>query len=363
MTAKGVFVDDEDNQYAALLSTPGVLEFVYQLVTPIMDQAEAVRAAAPTIVALDYRLDEVTPGIDAAHTYKGSALAQVLRDKAIAEPESDFAIVLVSNEMKLKALYAPDKTAHDLFDLVYSKEDVTRCRDEIRLCLQALSAGYEKLRGFGGQFDAVTLLNAKNDECERLSAQEIATAFKQAAAPHIVSKIILRSFIDRPGLLVNDTGAAALCGVDPANFGPVAELLVKHGADYTGIFAAGWRRWWTNRIEAWGESVMGHPLLSMTSAERAQHISRVLGQPVAAARSPWNGRDNEFIAFACAACHRPTELRHSLAAFDPKSPRFATRRRICWDCIQTDRYIEENILVDESDADLVSVIMQCERQG
>lgn len=136
MTAKGVFVDDEDNQYAALLSTRGVLEFVYQSVTPIMDQAEAIRATAPTVVALDYRLDEVTPGIEAAHTYKGSALAQVLRDKAIAEPKSDFAIVLVSNEMKLKALYAPDKTAHDLFDLVYSKEEVTQHRDEIRLRLK-----------------------------------------------------------------------------------------------------------------------------------------------------------------------------------------------------------------------------------
>lgn len=226
-----------------------------------------------------------------------------------------------------------------------------------------MSAGYETLRELGGKFAAVTLLNATDDERERLSVQEITTAFANAAAPHIVSKIILRSFIDRPGLLVDDANAAALCGVDPASFTPVADLLVKYGANYTGIYAAGWRRWWTNRVEAWGESVTGQSLLSMTADKRAQHISRVLGQPVAAARSPWNERDNEFIAFACAACHRPAELRHSLAAFDPKAPRFARRRRICWDCIQSDRYIEEKILVDDSDADLIALIKQRERQS
>jgi hypothetical protein len=49
-------------------------------------------------------------------------------------------------------------------------------------------------------------------------------------------------------------------------------------------------------------------------------------------------------------------MRHSLAAFDPRAPRFATRPRICWDCIQTDKFREAKLQVDEVDQELVDDI-------
>lgn len=362
MVATGVFVDDEDKQYAALLSTRDKLVFQYQAVLPIMEQAAAVRAADPTVVALDYRLDEVTPGIDAAHTYKGSGLAQLLRDNAIAAPERDFAIVLVSNEMKLAASFTPDKTAHDLFDLVYTKGDVIKSRARIASELCALSDGYEQLRACLARFDPIKLFDAPLEEHDRLTIQEIRTAFNAAAAPHIAAKLILRNFIQPPGLLVDDAGAAALCGIDPEGFSPVAEYLLSKGTGYNGIFAVGWRRWWSNRIEGLGDAEMGKPLLSLTAAQRAAHFSRLLEQKIPAARSTWNDDTGEYVAFACASCHRPAELRHSLAAFDPKATRYANRRRICWDCIQTDRFLEAHLLVDESDQDLVTDIKRRPRK-
>lgn len=365
MPSKGVFVDDEDKIYAALLTTRGELVFDHQEVLPLTEQALAIRALEPTVVALDYRLDEVVQNIAAEHTYKGSALAQLLRDYAISAPETDFAIVLVSNEQKLEALYVPDKTAHDLFDLVYSKRQVTDHKDRVANEVRALSEGYLQLRGLTPRFDPFEVLAAEEDDRDRLSTQEITTAFERASVPHIAAKIVLRHFIERPGLLIDDADAAALLGLTAVSFEQIAGALSAANLQYRGVFARGWRRWWTQRLEAWGEGAIGQALLSMTSSERAAAFSRHFGQQLAPAKSPWNGSEDEYSAFACASCRRPTEMRHSLAAFDPTAPKFATRRRICWDCIQTDRYSEPpaRLLVDESDEPLIETVRRRSRKA
>jgi hypothetical protein len=363
MAAKGVFVDDEDKEFAALMSTAGELVFEHQTVIPITDQAIAVWAVDPTVVALDYRLDEVTPDIDAAHSYKGSALAQHLRDNAITEPDRDFAIILVSNEMKLKTLYAPDKTAHDLFDLVYSKEDVTKYRSRVKTECLSLSRGYEFLRSLKLNYDPVAILAATEGERERLSGQEMITAFSNAAAPHIVAKFVLRNIIERAGPLIDDADTAALLGIDEASFEKVAGALQDYDLAYRGLFSGGWRRWWTHRIEAWGAERLGGNLLSLTAAERAAALSGSLDLSLQPAPSPWDGSIDEYISFACVSCRRPAELRHSLAAFDPRAPRFATRPRICWDCIQTDQFQEANLQVDEVDHDLVDEVKSRQRKA
>lgn len=365
MPARGVFVDDEHKQYALLLSTNGILEFQFQLVTELTDQALAIKAAEPTVVALDYRLDEVTPGVRAGHTYKGSGLAQFLRDGAIGSPEEDFAIVLVSNEVKLETFYAPDKTAHDLFDMVYSKELVTQARDRIRAELCALSAAYLYLRDLKQSYQPMAILSAGEQEQDQVLVQEITAALGQASAPHIVSKYILRNIIERPGLLLNNADAAAALGIEVPSFEQLIAQLVDIGLDYRGIFSGGWQRWWANRIEDWGAGVVGTSLFGLNAQERAERFSAFFGVALQPAPSPWNGSLTEAISFACASCNRPTELRRSLAAFEAKVPKFAKRRRICWDCIQTDRYLEEpyHYLIDESDEPLVADIKVRDRKA
>lgn len=365
MLARGVFVDDEHHQYAALLSTRGVLELDYQAVLPLTDQANAIRAALPTVVALDYRLDEVTPNVAAGHTYKGSGLAQVLRDGAMSAPEQDFAVILVSSDFKLETYFAPDKTAHDLFDMVYAKEAVTTQRGRIQGELRALSTAYLYLRARDGNYDPVALLAAGDDEEDRVRIQEITSALVQASAPHIASKFILRNLIERPGLLLDDNDAAALLGIEQAGFAELAPRLIEAGLIYAGIFSEGWRRWWANRVEDWAETLLEGALLDLTAKERAEGLSAKLEIDVRPALSPWNESPNEYISFACASCRRPTELRHSLAAFEARAPRFAQRRRICWDCIQNDFYLEppNRFDVDESDAPLVADVKVRDRKA
>ncbi|MNS65433.1 hypothetical protein D3C72_985980 [compost metagenome] len=270
----------------------------------------------------------------------------------------------MSGESKLKELYAPDKTAHDLFDMVYSKEEVTSARARIQLEVLAISRAYEDLRKMN-VFDACEVLAADDQDRDRIEIQEITTAFAQATAPHIVSKIVLRSFIERPGLLIDDNDAAARLGLNPNSFEAVVDLLVGEGLLYGGIFSSGWRRWWSHRLEAFAARLIGAPLLSLTATERAGRFREILNLDVRPAVSPWNDSDQEYVAFACASCRRPTEMRHSLAAFDPKSPKFTQRRRICWDCIQSDQYLQPPtaFAVDETDEDLVADIKNQSRKA
>src|SRR5688572_10451347 len=119
MTYTGLFVDDEDDVYSGLLSVDGQLKVDFLPVAEITHLAAKIEGASPLVVALDYRLDERAEALSKAQTYKGSGLAQILRDRAIEERANDFAIVLVSAERNITRFYKPDQTAHDLFDRIY----------------------------------------------------------------------------------------------------------------------------------------------------------------------------------------------------------------------------------------------------
>ncbi|CUX61678.1 MULTISPECIES: hypothetical protein [Agrobacterium tumefaciens complex] len=360
---KGVFVDDADEAYAGVMSTPGELEFEFLKVSPLTTQALTIRERNPHVVALDYRLDEVDAGIEAGHTYKGSGLAQLLRDVAIMHPANDFSLVLVSNETKLKAAYDPDKTAHDLFDKVYSKEEVNENRGRVRTELIALARAYETLRQMHTKFDISKILGANELDTEQLDSQELRRSFETAAAPHLIIRQLLRNMIERPAILIDDHWACAMLGINPEDFHLIARALEEAGVLYTGLLGDGWRRWWSGRLEVFSEKIFEDRSSGLTSAERAAKLSDTLGKEIRPNMSPWNGSVDEYPVFACASCGRPSELRHSLAAYDPRAPRYTTRRRICWDCIQKDTYKHLNspLEVDETDADLVNDVQEMER--
>lgn len=362
MTMTGIFVDDQDKNFAAMISTRGELEFGYLPIDTLTRLAGEVLAAAPLVVALDYRLDEEFDRIDPADAYKGSALAQHLRDASISEPSRDFGIVLVSAEMKIRQVFAPDRTAHDLFDRVYSKERIETARLEIRGELVALGKAYRALRATPGGFDTRTILSVDPDEADTVLSQELKHPIETAAAPHIVVRTLLRTVILQPGLLCDDADAAAILGIAPSCMEAIAPELNVARLAYEGLLSSGWRRWWSHRLEAWTEETYGARPTSLPASERAVRLQRRTTATIAPALSPWNQSSDELIALACGSCRRPVEMRHTVAAFEPRLPRYAVRRRICWDCVQKDSYSYANLQVDESDADLIAVIKGADRK-
>lgn len=360
MTFSGIFVDDQDTEavYAANLSLVGILELAYLKPEHGADLAASISATAPAIILIDYRLDECGPGGEIGVQYKGSALAQILRDKAIEQPESDCPLVLVSAEAKIKSLYRPDKTAHDLFDRVYVKDSINNDRDRVRSELVALCNGYALLRALNQTYDLKAITSLSEDEDWALDYQQLRVGIGEAKAPHIVARILLRDLIDRNGPLLDDSEMCALLGIKSECADQVAATLAQAEVGYNGVFSGISRRWWAHRLDSWASEIFGSRATGLTAKARADALNEKLGLGLEAAASPWTGKDNELVAFACAVCDRPTELKHSLAAFDADRPKFAKASRICWDCIQLDKHRESDppVLVDDSDAGIAKTV-------
>lgn len=360
MAFKGFFIDDteEERIYASLLSTRGEggLKIEYRPVSEAATLAGELFESRPDIVALDFRLDENPSMINPKHAYNGSGLAQLLRDKATLNPEYDFPIVLISSEEKYERFYKPDGTAHDLFDRTYGKVATSENAERVKSELISLCEGYQSIKVvWGDKCDRFSIFELDDTERDVLVSQELRTAISSAGAPHIAARFILRGIIDRPGILLSDREMAARLGV--ADIGGLDTILIEKNIQYKGVFNKGWRRWWAHRFETLATEWFGQRPTNMLGSERFAVLKQKFKFDLTPARSTWNGSLDERFAFSCLSCDRPGEIRHSVAAFDPTAPRFSHRRRICWDCIQTGKYKEMKLDVEDIDLNIVADVL------
>lgn len=361
MTYRGIFIDDEDDIYADLLSSGQELKVVFVPVAEVSRLAGEISRDGPDIVAIDYRLDEVVGAVPPDQLYKGSALAQHLRDIAIEFPDRDCALVLISAEAKVRALFDPDKTAHDLFDKVYLKEDVRASRDQVIVELSGLCQAYIDAKMSARPYSLSTLMRAQEADLPNIDFQELRRGTEGAAAPHILVRLFLRTLIDRSGPLIDHHEVAARLGLETISASSVQKLLHESSAYYSGFLSAPWPRWWSHRIDAFAGGLFGRRATGLTATERAVRLSEITGEQLQPARSPWNRSSDELIAFACASCRRGTELKHSLAAYDGAMPKYVSRRRVCWDCVQTDAYEIAGLSLDDADNALAGSVRSMER--
>lgn len=366
MAYTGAFVDDTetDQIYAGLLSSSGEnpLTFSYWPVSDASELAGKLFASSLDIVAIDFRLDENPDMVAPGHAYKGSALAQLLRDRAVDDPARDFPIVLVTAEVKMKTMYSRDRTAHDLFDKVYTKERVSGPQKaQTRKELLALCEGYKSLKACILTGDRLTIFELPAAEREFVDHQELRSVLEEAEAPHIAAGFILREVIDRTGLLLSDNEVAARLGLEPSGVDRFAPLLTKFGLHYRGIFSQGWRRWWAHRFDFWAEEFFGCRPTRLTGTERAGKLNEHFSLGLTAALSTWNPALYEKFSFACASCNKPASVHYSLEAYDPRVPIFGQPRRICWDCIQTGSYRAKSLKVSDADLNLVQEVERADR--
>ncbi|MBZ9966064.1 hypothetical protein [Mesorhizobium sp. BR1-1-2] len=360
----GYFVDDQDKVYAELLSRDGILKVEHVEVSELIVLAKELLEKKPDIVALDYRLDEKLTKIKPDQTYKGSALAQHLRDVAIDHPERDFPLILVSSEEKLQKLYRPDRTAHDLFDRVYTKAEILTESERVQAESIDLCAAYARLRNLEGKYEVVDLTGIDVDDADQINFQEFRELVETSKAPHLVVKSFYRQLIKRVGPLLSMDDVAARLGVSTDSVQLALDALDDSGARYKGLLSEGWPRWWLYRFDRWAEKIFGGRPIRIPANARAKKLSEVLGNEFSAAKSPWNGRDDELISFSCACCRLPAEIRHSVSLFDSTVPRYSTVPRICWDCVQTDRYLKVSppLVIADSEKELVKDVLRMDRK-
>lgn len=360
MIYEGIFVEDNDTEavFAEQMSTKGELRLAHERPRPVSKHSKELFSRHPAILVIDFRLDQDLGDLEVDEAYKGSAMAQQIRDLSIGEPQHDFPIVLVSSEEKIREQFVPDRTSHDLFDMVCSKEDVTNKRAAIRTQLISLCSGYEFLRGKAGSFNLFELANLSEDEDYALDYQDLRHAMSRAGAPHLVSALFLNHLLGRPGLLSDIGDACARLGVSKDDEESISKLLQEHGLAYSGLFHEGWPRFWTHRLDDFSRGIFGGKASGIPSGERAAKLSAEFGMDLAPAISTWTGKDDELIAFACACCGKGTELRHSVGVFEMGVASYSNRRRVCWRCIHDDSYIDHvpPFVIDESDSGIVGEV-------
>lgn len=373
MMYKGFFVDDSerDKGIGENLSIAGKegmeVEFIKPEL-PLVELAEKLLSDKPDLVALDYRLDEEREKEDAPNRYKAGPLAQYLRDNALDSTESDFPIILVSHEHKIKKYFEPDLTVHDLFDRHYTKQEIVKEPDRCRREILSLARGYKQLIGIWDKQDRLYLLVGLNEDDKAEIDQQPLRELNALKAPHQVIRNIFRYFIDRSGILLDLNNLLASLGISPdsKNLDKLLSVLNKNGITYTGIFGKGWERWWNYRLHRLGQELCSEHLGYLTAEQRVLCLNENFGLKLIPAKSKWTGRTDAMFAFACASCRQPTEMEFSVAAYEPlPHPGLIHPKRICWKCVQTGEYqnIYPRLSVHEDDLLVANKIEHGEIKG
>lgn len=369
---KGLFIDDNIDDKIKYSQIFNYLSYttsnlVVEGLPPekIMDLANTIRQSSPDIVFLDFRLDEDLANNDLSvnEAYKGGGIAQILRER-VSKNEGryqDHPIVLVSSENNLEYLYDPEKTTHDLFDSCYKKEDLAdeNNHDKLSKKIIALIEGYKILNHQTSDLDLLNLFNLyENEENEEiLNQQELKQPLWGSDIPHVRARFILKNILRREGILLSKYEIAARLGANPESLDEII-LSALNKCKYTGIFSEGWERWWSHLFEDFLTENLGFRPYSMSSKDRVEILNSKIGSALLPAISRWNRSVEEKTLFSCTLCRQPTELKHSLSAYDPSIPKFVQKKRICFRCIKEESYEKNKIFIDDNDQKFVRDILE-----
>lgn len=367
MTKAGVFIDDQDDQrevISRLLSKSGI-DFSARIVPTRM---KAVRSQIldlkPDIIVMDYRLDEVH-GEEFDGDFRAGALAQNLREAFLEHPEQDAPIVLLSTEGNIRNLFQPDRTAHDLFDQWFLKDQIQDQKSgqyrRVFRHLNGLIEAYHEIKALRADLtgeDAVRrLLGLPADAFEQVETKGLKPLFVnsdgEVEATHLVARQILKRLILRPGILMDEATLRAKLGIsedDNESFERLSRSAGFEGFLYAGVFSGGWRRYWRHRFNRWIGETFDSPLSAFTGMQRVEQLNTLFDTDLKPAVSRWSGSTKEHFAAACRVCGFPTEIRYSVAEFNPRNTAYTDPGRICFDCVDLETEMSrKQIRVDESE--------------
>jgi hypothetical protein len=220
---------------------------------------------------LDLNLEEnKNPDNHKLSRYKGSTLAQEIRNLSKSGKIKETPIILLSATKNLNSLF--DDTNKDLFDLIISKESLTGKQEfvfNIRK-LEAIAQAYSILFSVRN-VNEILFSNLENEDIRFVSEVE-----HQLTKPsHSISNFFIKDILDKNGVLISEDILFARLGVDLKN--SLKEDISKlydffSPSLYKGIFSKGWSKWWMSKIEKQWESIAENKALRSLDAEQRVSI-------------------------------------------------------------------------------------------
>lgn len=252
---------------------------------------------------LDLKLDEM-PVEDGRHAeYRGTTVAQLIRDYQKEGILKAFPVILFTGEENMKK--ALDNTGRDLFDMIIEKGSInSKTASSIPCKLTDLSDCYEQL--ITGT-DARSMVNAPGyvDDRFRETLHEKQSEDSIANCAHF----LLNEFILKPGLLVDEDLLAARLGVDKNKTGIVWQniLSVFSDAYYQGVFGKGWKRWWMQSINEIWKSMTETNLQRMGAGDRVEVLRTVLKTDAIVVATKTKYADSDEYWAVCCGTGKPLD--------------------------------------------------------
>lgn len=330
MSDKWVCIDDESEAalgpyLTALNSGPTGIQIErasIQDIGPLIDGLKQYNALG---FLIDLRLDEVASQSGTKAAFRGLTLAQELRTRMTEGEIQSLPLVLWSVDRKLRSSWDGDNTGHDLFDRVYVKDkDVGHNPMLVANELSSLSTGYANLRrrvGVGYSHFWKTL-GIEEDEASGLDpriSEDLAGRERHFA--HEWARFIMGQLIDRPGPLISEDLLAARLGIDRSKSlaWPKLQQRITVECGYDGVFADGWKRWWSHRLDAWWRALpfSPGPLRKITATDRVAFLCNNLNDNGLTAAPPILSGYSEHYWVICKGLDMPLDVSDGVVAVLP----------------------------------------------
>lgn len=213
------------------------------------------------------------------------ALAQQLR-KLMTERKhikKNFPIVLCSAHHRFQKLFGKLLSSHDLFDIVYEKDQFNDNHHQVILELTELAKGYQIISQKISDLSAVkaneSILNAPDKSLIDYRIWDyLLILITEEKPPYEIARFIINKLIRTNGPLIDEYLLASRLGVDilsKPKSDDWAKLLKKITTfKYNGPFNIAWERWWMSGIFDWWENTFGCALGTLSGPEKIAQLNQ-----------------------------------------------------------------------------------------
>lgn len=282
--------------------------------------------------------------------FTAAPIAQHIRSLASDKSLLSLPIILCSTDEKLKRTYNADKVSHDLYDYKFVKShDIKWEKVQAKMC--ALAEGYPILTNG----DLTTILNLSIEEIKDFDSRIFDRFITgKEHAPHEYAQFIIKDLLQHPGILINERTLAARLGIDIDQSQEWSQLLeiLDSTVRYTGVFAKGWKRFWSLRVNnLFQELSGGNSWVSLNAEERVNVITRSYGIKGIIAAKPLKFATSSYFDTICEATKKPLDSMEGYEVYESyelrpwQDPKYISFLGIAQDCYHDQITVKESELI------------------
>ncbi|MEJ5051007.1 hypothetical protein WH221_14350 [Chryseobacterium culicis] len=265
---------------------------------------------------LDWTLNQKSEeGADA--NFNVEALAQQLRRHIIDNDKikKDFPIVICSADYRFQDIFSKETSGHDLFDLVFEKDEFDTDQEKIILQLKDLAEGYKSISTHKSIKEIFGIENLEELDYRVLDYME-----NQIGQPtHEIARFMLTKIVKSNGILIDEYLLAARLGADILNIdeNSVQEWHKLMGiiseTQFRGVFSNAWPKWWMHKVDEFWTNTFENSLGNLNAPQRIEMLNEQFGLHLKPAPILEKASSSDFWV-VCKKTHTPLAMNDAILA-------------------------------------------------